>query len=430
MLIFNRAFCSGKDSKMIKKITALLVSVCLAASMAACGSTENSSSTTNNSSTATSETSSDGSSSSDESSDASSEAEAPEPSLTIDGQSVDLDGLVMCTIDGMDISFDFFRYYYYYTLSIYSQSYGISVEDLAADEESFNFLKESIVSQLKQDLVSRHLAQENGIELDEEDMKGIEDKINEVKAEFDSEDDFNAALKNACLTYDVYFEMQKLSALYDKVEAQLLTNGGKYSTSEEDFKKIVQDPEEYSRVIHILIPYYSQAELTDDSVASEYESYTLYQKGNVKQEAYNALSEEEQEKVKEASKKVAEEVLEKVKSGENFAKLMAEYGWDPGMESSPEGYYINKDTSFVQEFKDKAFELAENETSDLVENSSYGWFIIKRLPIDMNYVEENIEKLISEYDTPKINQLFTDIIDNMEVVTSEYYDKLGPDSLT
>ncbi|MBR1384418.1 MAG: peptidylprolyl isomerase [Ruminococcus sp.] len=414
---------------MIKKLTALVISLCLAASMAACGS-DDSSTNADSIPSDSSLTDSQSSSSADSLTDSSEEIAVPEPTLTIDGESVDINNLVMCTIDGMDISFDFFRYYYYYTLNIYSQSYGLTLEDLAADEEGFNFLKESIVSQLKQDLVSRHLAQENGIELDEEDMKKIESKIDEVKSTFETEEDFNEALKKACLTYDVYLEMQKLSALYDKVEAQLLTNGGKYSTSEEDFKKIVQDPEQYTRVIHILIPYYSQAEITDDSVAGEYESYTLYQKGNAKQEAYNALSEEEQEKVKEASKKVAEEVLEKVKNGEDFAKLVAEYGWDPGMESSPDGYYINQNTSFVEEFKTKSFELAENETSDLVENSSYGWFIIKRLPIDMEYVENNLETLISEYDTPQINQLFSDTINNMEVVTTEYYDKLTSDSIT
>ena len=79
-----------------------------------------------------------------------------------------------------------------------------------------------------------------------------------------------------------------------------------------------------------------------------YESGTLSAKLSAKQSAFKALSEDEQAKAKEKAKKLAEEVLQKAKDGEDFKKLIEKYGWDPGMESSPDGYYINKNTSFVQ----------------------------------------------------------------------------------
>ena len=74
--------------------------------------------------------------------------------------------------------------------------------------------------------------------------------------------------------------------------------------------------------------------------------------------------------------------------------------------------------------------LKENEISGLVENNSYGWFIIKRLPVDMDYVEKNIENMIKEYDTPKISELYNERTEKMKVVYDEIFDKITADSIT
>ena len=122
--------------------------------------------------------------------------------------------------------------------------------------------------------------------------------------------------------------------------------------------------------------------------------------------------------------------MQKAKDGEDFKKLIEKYGWDPGMESSPDGYYINKNTSFVQEFKDASFKLKENQISGLVENDSYGWFIIKRLPVDMDYVNEHLKDMIKEYDNPKINELYNERTEKMKVVYDEIFDKITAESIT
>jgi hypothetical protein len=286
------------------------------------------------------------------------------------------------------------------------------------------------VDQIKQDYVAVQLAEQYDIKLDDEDKKKVEEKIAEFKAKYGSEEEFNKVLKQACLTPELYQRLMEQSQLYQKVEDSLLKSGGKLATTKEDFKNIVQDTGKYSRVVHILIPYYSQVEIKDESVKSAYEGYSLYQKGNAKQAAFNELTEDEKNSVKEASKKVANEVLAKAKNGDDFDQLVKEYGWDPGMEATPTGYYVNQDTSFVKEFKDTCFKLQLNEISDLVESTSYGWFIIKRLPVDMDYVEKNIDSLIEDYDMPRINKLYNEMIEKMEVKKNDYIDKMKPDSLT
>ena len=224
--------------------------------------------------------------------------------------------------------------------------------------------------------------------------------------------------------------MVELSRLYEKVESTLFTNGGKYATTKEEFRKIVKDTDKYARVRQILIPYQCKAEITDEDTKKNYDDMTLSEKMTAKKSAFSDLSEEEQKASKEEAKKLAEEVLDKAKSGEDFDKLIKEYGWDPGMETYEQGYYMNRNSNFVDEFKNAGFKLKENEVSDLVESTEYGWFIIKRLPVDMDYVEKNIDSLIVEYDSPAVSKLYSEIMEKMEVSYNDIYEKLTPQSIT
>ncbi|MGN0601568.1 MAG: peptidylprolyl isomerase, partial [Oscillospiraceae bacterium] len=350
---------------------------------------------------------------------------APDPSLTIDGKKVDTKDLVICTVDGNDIDFDTFRYFYYYTLNNYAQ-YGITLDSIKEQEGAFDALLSDVVTTIKQEYVAPKLAKENKITLTDEDQEAIEKNFETAKSQFDSEEEYKKALKSSYMTEEFYKKMLTHAQYYDK----LFGDDGKYVTSKEDFKKVVQDNDEYSRVIHILIPYECQAEITDASALDAYDSASLSEKLTSKKNAYSSLSEDEQAKAKAKAKKLAEEVLEKAKSGEYFEKLIKQYGWDSGMESNPEGYYVNKNSKLVQEFMDASFKLKENEISGLVENESYGWFIIKRLPVDLDYVDENYSTLVSEYDTPRFQELYQNTTDEMEVTYSDIYKKITIDSIT
>ena len=425
---------------MIKKFAAILAAVTITCvSLASCADGHNSSSTTESAAASVTDASQitlppvESQSGEGTASPEQQEQKIPEPSLTVDGNKIDISNsdLVMCTVDGVDIDFELFRYYFMYKLTTLYNNYGVDAAAIAASEDMNKAFLEEVMTSIKLDKATSKLAAENKIELTAEELKEVDDKIEETKKNYTSEDQFQNAMKSAYLTPEIYKNLLIQSKIYDKMYKTLFTNGGKYATSAEEFKKIVKDNDKYSRVIHILIPFYCKAELTDESVAAEYENYNLSQKGKAKQAAYNALSDEDKAKVKEEAKKVADEVLEKAKKGDDFAKLITEYGWDPGMEYSPEGYYIIKDnSSFIKEFTDKSFELKENEISDLVESSAYGWVIIKRLPVDMDYVEKNLDAMIEQYDKPALNKLYSDTIDSLKIEKSEYIDKLLATSIT
>ena len=90
----------------------------------------------------------------------------------------------------------------------------------------------------------------------------------------------------------------------------------------------------------------------------------------------------------EEAKKKAEEVLAKAVAGENFENLIKEYGEDPGMEATPNGYVIDSTGAsvdgsgvMVSEFTKGTFAVMPGEVNAELVESSYGWHIIKRYDI-------------------------------------------------
>lgn len=404
---------------MLKKISAFILAMTLTVGCLASCDKDN-----DDSSKAKSKTQSSASAT-----DSTAENTTEEASFTIDGKKVDTKDLIMCTVDGHEVNFDMYRYYYLSTLANYA-NYGLTAESLNEDEELFKKFLTQVEATIKNDFVADQLAKENKIKLDKDDMNQIDKNIKSTQSQYQSEEEYLEALESMYLTEDVFKEMLTKSQLYQKVQSELLTNGGKYATPADEFKKIVQDKKEYSRVIHILIPYECKAVISDSEALETYNSTDdLSTKMESKKTAFYQQTEDEQTKLKAEAKKLAESVLKKAKSGEDFEALVKKYGWDPGMVTNPDGYYINKNTNFVEEFKKAAFALKENQISDLVENTSYGWFIIKRLPVDMDYVEENLDSMIQEYDTPKINELYQELTSKMKVKYDKLYDKMKADSI-
>lgn len=82
---------------------------------------------------------------------------------------------------------------------------------------------------------------------------------------------------------------------------------------------------------------------------------------------------------KAEAKKLAEDILARIKKGEDFDTLMHKYGEDPGLINNPDGYTFTYG-EMVKPFEEAAFALKEGEVSDIVE-TSYGYHIIKKEPL-------------------------------------------------
>lgn len=86
----------------------------------------------------------------------------------------------------------------------------------------------------------------------------------------------------------------------------------------------------------------------------------------------------------------AQEVLKRLKAGEDFAKVAKEVSKDPGSEGGELGWFT-KDR-MVPEFADAAFKLDTGQTSEPVK-SQFGWHVIQ--------VEEKREKTFPPFDQVK-----------------------------
>lgn len=134
------------------------------------------------------------------------------------------------------------------------------------------------------------------------------------------------------------------------------------------------------------------------------------------------------------AKKKAEEVLAKAVNGENFEKLIEEFGEDPGMEGNLEGYMIDKtgasidgSGSMIPEFTQGTFAVQEGQVNPALVESSYGWHIIKRYPMPKE--SQNYKTLLnaaeSELSTDAYNAYLDGFKDEMSIeIKEKVYNKI------
>jgi len=79
------------------------------------------------------------------------------------------------------------------------------------------------------------------------------------------------------------------------------------------------------------------------------------------------------------AKKTADKIYNLAKNGGNFDILIEQYGEDPGMKTSPDGYVFTTG-EMVEEFEKTAFNLNEGEISKPVK-TQFGYHIIMRMPL-------------------------------------------------
>ncbi len=183
--------------------------------------------------------------------------------------------------------------------------------------------------------------EKRGIKFTEEDDKKVKDWIAEQKENYGA--DFEKVLNDSGYAdEDTLYEIQKIQLHMQKIYEDIEKEPSKYLTNSIKNKL----GEDKVTVKHILIGF----ETGED--------------GSVSDEA------------KAHAKKIAEEVLAKIKAGEDFDTLMEKHNTDPG--ATEKGYTFAKDGSMVKEFEDASFALKIGETSELVE-TTYGYHIIKRI---------------------------------------------------
>jgi len=183
-------------------------------------------------------------------------------------------------------------------------------------------------------------AKERDLELDQEEMNEIfNQQIEGIKEQNNMDDaQLEEALKQQGIESleaykETFFEMNK---------DQLLIN------------KLKEDIE-------------NQAEVSDEEVKAYYDE---------NQDSFKVQEQAAASHILLEDKETAEEVLQKVKDGGDFAELAKEYSTGPSAEQGGELGMISRGSSVAQEFKDAVFALKVGGVSPVVE-TQYGFHVIK-----------------------------------------------------
>ncbi len=246
------------------------------------------------------------------------------------------DTVFVMQVGGTDISYAAFSYY----LNKARTAYPFSSPEM---------WEETALFEIKCDVATELLAAIHSVKMSEKYKKEFIDGVilNTVNT-YNGVDSVSylEALSIFNMT-DLFFrQLQENSVLQTLIYNESFSpeSGAGYASEENILSHI---HENYIRIKHILV---STADLDDDGKA--------------------------------AAKKKAEDILTLARQGEPFEELVSVYS-DDSMDPYV-GYYITHDVTVI-ELEERGFEMAVGAISDLVE-SPYGYHIIKKYPLDDEYV--------------------------------------------
>ncbi len=289
------------------------------------------------------------------------------------------DGNCIMKVGKNRVSLDNYRYFYN-TLQTY-----IFEEDFDTREEYEAKLMSEAENMLREYYSVFELAREQDIALSSEDKTVISNTYDYYVEQYGGKESFEQAMAEEQSTPELFrsvLEMRYLKQkLYDTLTDEYMGNiRSDDATVESDIEK------NFVRATHILI-------MNDEGESAE------------------------------ANRALAEDILAKINAGGDFDALVSEYNEDSGM---PQDGYCFTHGEMLEPFEEAAFALDEGRVSGIVE-SIYGYHIIKRLPLDEEYINDHFEEIRESFITREFNSQLQSTADGFEITYTSSYDKLTAD---
>ncbi len=165
----------------------------------------------------------------------------------------------------------------------------------------------------------------------------------------------------------------------------------------------------------ILFKYYCNLAIIDDSAQAAID----YISENFIRTVHIYIENDKDDNVDE-NRELANALREKIGNGEDINSLIEKYSEDKSS-ASANGYYFGKGT-YSEAYENAAFALNTDETSAVIETYS-GFYIIKRLELDMGYISANFltgAKFKDRYLLIKMDELVDECKATLEFVPNEY----------
>ena len=250
--------------------------------------------------------------------------------------------------------------------------YDESVWDQSADGKNTlgEQVTEHVDSLIKEMLVCAKLFDQLGLSNDANVKKQIEELVDELlKSDMDkagSRQELNAILGVYGMNINTLRRVFEYEAKASVVADRLFGEGGEYAVTDTEREQYYQ--QNYHRAKHILI--------TND------EKYVLDDNGDPKIDIYTGryVTEELTEEEKAEKQKLAQDILSRCESGEDFEALAEEYNEDGGKSVYTDGYFVTADSLFDTKYLTAVLTMEEGEVK--LVSTSYGLMIIKKYPLE------------------------------------------------
>ena len=319
------------------------------------------------------------------------------------------------TVDGENVPASELAAYIVYNINYYQQYYsqmGLEMDSsYFQDEEIFDSLKESAADQVKALRALEKIAADMGVKLTSEQKK-------ELKEVEKSNMEYTGAQSDSFKRWVAYTLKGKEDPWADYLHSMGYT--------EELFQK---DSEILKLEEGIIDYYYEQGDVTDRFHDTYYHAKSILISDS--DDDGNLLT----GSAKKEAKQKAEDLLQQIKDGADFDELWANNNDDTAQ--SEDGYYFTEG-DMVDTYEEAVAEMDEDSISDeLVYYESYGWFIIQRLPMDDDALEDpnaymyNYGSTDEDATTLKeilgnsiVEEKIDEYMENMEVEYTDEYDKI------
>ncbi len=279
---------------------------------------------------------------------------------------------VAISVNGIDVSKDLFESMLANKALAYQQefcyaengSYDTSLLDnfkwTDVDKEKKKTHKEIVIENTV-DILSEiysivDIGNDHKIKLSKKDKEAIDEQIANMKNQYG--EDFETLLKaNGFKNENAYKELLMVDQLANLVIIDMQEHPERYLEEDLSVYDSIKNPETISAK-HILIKVAQQPAVSTEAT-----------------EAVEGTQTAPQGLDDASAKAKADEILKKIKDGEDFDTLMEANNEDTSQPA--EGYSFQKGGQMAKEFEDAAFALKIGEISDVVK-TSYGYHIIKR----------------------------------------------------
>ncbi len=253
---------------------------------------------------------------------------------------------------------------------------------------------------------------------------------------------FNQVIRNQCAQRNITLTDEE-KALLDEQMANAVESSGGQDTFELALKQVNRTEDGlrsmyeasnflYPALQNQLFPAKDAASLTAEELAQWAADNGKMQVKHILfktvDDSGNPLPDED----KAAVKQKAEDTLAQLQASDDmenlFDQLMNELSEDgrysDGTLGAPDGYFFG-DGEMVQEFEDAAKALGEHELSGIVE-TSYGYHILLRLPVDTEMAREAWAAAQEASLTEQMNAQMTTWMDEADIQTNDTFASIDP----